>query len=71
MCCYPDSRQRLEEVDVRRKLRWVRMAPTISSYGMGSMMDDLRAVGDAVAGKRFHRGAIDVLLGVLDVEVSV
>lgn len=45
------------------------MARTISSYGMGRMMDDFGAVGDAVAGKGFHGGAIDVLLRVLDVEL--
>lgn len=45
------------------------MAPTVSSYGMGSMMDDLRAVGDAVARKGLHRGAIDVLLRVLNIKV--
>lgn len=42
------------------------MAPTVSCYGMGSMMNDVGAVGDIVAGKSLHRGTIDVLLGVLE-----
>lgn len=46
------------------------MAPTISSYGMGSMMDNLRALGDAIARKGLHRGAIDVVLRVLKVKVT-
>lgn len=68
MCWYPGSKQRLKEVELRRGLDWVRMARTISSYGMGRMMDDFGAVGDAVARKGFHGGAIDVLLRVLHVE---
>ena len=44
------------------------MTPTVSSNGMGSMMDDLGAAGDVVAGEGFHGGAIDVFLRMLDVE---
>lgn len=44
------------------------MTRTVSSDGMGSMVDDVSAVGDVVAGEAFHRGTIDVLLRVLDAE---
>ena len=44
------------------------MTRTVSSYGMGSMVNDVSAVGDVVAGEAFHRGTIDVPLRVLDAE---